>query len=255
MLSAPATLSPLDQLMAATHGPRHALVAHPLYARLSELTLLQSFMRSHVFAVWDFMSLLKTLQRRLTCVDVPWMPPADIVCARWINEIVLGEETDEVRPGEYRSHFDLYLEAMGEAGADSLPVRRMLEALRAGAPVPTALEHAPSAAREFVRHTLALTQASTHEVAAAFLLGREHLLPSVFEHMLQAVLPLGGSTASLRLYLERHILLDGGEHGDHAAALLTRLCGGDARKWHEAEGAALSSLRARQALWDGVLRS
>jgi len=253
MIPAARPLPPLDRLLDSTSSLRQALVEHPVYARLSELPALRSFMRAHVFAVWDFMSLLKTLQRRLTCVEVPWMPPPDIVCARWINEIVLGEETDEVRPGEYRSHFDLYLEAMRETGADTAPVLQMLESLRSGASLDTALEQAPRAARAFVRHTLALTQASTHEVAAAFLLGREQLLPSVFEHMLEAVAPLGEPCASLRLYLERHILLDGGEHGAHAASLLSRLCGEDPRKWSEAEAAARSALSARRALWDGVL--
>ncbi len=244
---------PLARLFEATSGPRQGLVMHPVYARLSELGALRTFMRSHVFAVWDFMSLLKTLQRRLTCVDVPWLPVPDARCARWINDIVRGEETDEVRPGEYRSHFELYLEAMRETGADTRPVLQLVESLRAGHPLPLALAWAPPAARAFVKHTLGLTQRSTHEVAAAFLLGREQLLPSVFEHMLRAVEPLGAPCASLRLYLERHILLDGGEHGAQAELLLRRLCEDDALKWHEAEQAALEALAARRALWDGVL--
>ncbi|MCY1075850.1 DUF3050 domain-containing protein [Archangium lansingense] len=246
--------SHLSRLIPILEGPRRGLVEHPIYTRLSELGALRDFMGAHVFAVWDFMSLLKTLQRRLTCVEVPWMPPADTECARWINEVVLAEETDEVRPGEFRSHFELYLEAMREAGADERPMLRFLEALRAGAAPTSAVEHAPLAARAFVLHTLTLTRASTHEVAAAFLFGREQLLPSVFEHVLRAVEPLGGRCDSLRLYLERHIHLDGQEHGVRAEQLLCRLCGEDTRKWREAEAAALLSLEARRSLWDGVLR-
>ena len=249
-------LSPLDpslaQLIEVTSGPRQGLVQHPVYARLSELSALRTFMSAHVFAVWDFMSLLKTLQQRLTCVTVPWLPVADPVCARWVNDIVLGEETDEVRPGEYLSHFELYLEAMREVGAETGPVLRLVESLRAHHPLETALGAAPVAARAFVEHTLRQTALGTHEVAAAFLFGREQLLPRVFEHMLEAV--RGAPCPSLRLYLERHILLDGGEHGAHAELLLCRLCGSDARKWHEAERAALGALEARRALWDGVLR-
>lgn len=246
--------SSLPALVTATSAPRQALLAHPVYEQLCELGGLRAFMRSHVFAVWDFMSLLKTLQRRLTCLEVPWLPPEDVECARMINEIVLGEETDEVRPGVYRSHFELYLEAMQEVGADTGPVQRFVGALRRGSAWSEALEHAPEAAQTFVRNTLELSQADTHQVAAAFLFGREHLLPAVFDRVLRAVEPLGTSCASLRLYLERHIQLDGEEHGARAQVLLCRLCGNDTHRWQEAQAAALGSLAARQALWDGVLR-
>jgi hypothetical protein len=246
--------SSLSALVAATAAPRRALLAHPVYEQLCELGGLRAFMGSHVFAVWDFMSLLKTLQRRLTCLEVPWLPPEDVECARMINEIVLGEETDEVRPGVYQSHFELYLEAMREVGADVGPVQRFVGALRRGRPWSEALEHAPEAAQGFVRNTLELTRGETHQVAAAFLFGREHLLPAVFDRVLRAVEPLGASCASLRLYLERHIQLDGEEHGARAEVLLCRLCGSAEQRWQEAQAAALSSLSARQALWGGVLR-
>ncbi|OJH41829.1 DUF3050 domain-containing protein [Cystobacter ferrugineus] len=247
--------APLSRLLSAADEPRQALLRHPVYERLSDLNALHVFMGAHVFAVWDFMSLLKTLQRQLTCVEVPWAPPADIECARMINEIVLGEETDEVRPGVYQSHFDLYREAMREVGADDGAVLRFVESLRSGQSLERALEHAPVAARAFVSHTLATTRLRPHQVAAAFLLGRESLLPAVFERILTAVKPLGTGCASLRLYLERHIQLDGEEHGVRAEQLLCRLCGEDPERWREAREAALSALRARGELWDGVLGS
>ncbi len=247
------TSAPLSLLLSATEAPRQTLLRHPVYERLSALGALRTFMEAHVFAVWDFMSLLKTLQRQLTCVDVPWLPVADVECARMINEIVLGEETDEVRPGVYQSHFELYREAMREVGADEGAVLRFVGALRAGQPLDEALEHAPGPARPFVRHTLASTRLAPHQVAASFLLGRESLLPAVFERMLEAVKPLGGGCSALRLYLERHIALDGGEHGARAEQLLCRLCGEDPVRWQEARDAALGALRARAALWDGVV--
>ncbi|MCO4770024.1 MAG: DUF3050 domain-containing protein [Deltaproteobacteria bacterium] len=58
---------------------------------------------------------------------------------------------------------------------------------------------------------------------------------------------------NLRLYLERHIELDGEHHGPMGERLLRVLCGNDDEKWEEAFVAAQSALEVRVALWDGVL--
>lgn len=210
-------------------------------------------MAHHVFAVWDFMSLLKTLQVRLTGVSVPWTPPADPVAARLINEIVLAEETDDVIPGEPLSHYALYLEAMEAVGADARPVQRLVRAIQRGASVNEALAEAdaPPPAADFVRATLATCEGPTESVAAAFLFGREALVPEMFTEV-RAVVPSGGSRDTLRLYLERHIELDGDTHGPQAEALLCRLCGVERARWRAAETAATEALAARQLLWDAV---
>src|SRR5882724_6088954 len=69
-----------------------AVRTHPLYEHVSDEHSLRLLMRTHVFAVWDFQSLLKSLQRSLTCVEVPWLPTADAEARRFVNEIVLEEK-------------------------------------------------------------------------------------------------------------------------------------------------------------------
>lgn len=244
-------------VLGETQVVRARVLEHPVYARVAEVESLRVFMSNHVFAVWDFMSVLKVLQRRLTCVDVPWLQPADTIAARFINEIVLNEETDEVEPGRFVSHFELYLEAMAEVGADSSAVRDFQDALRTGAIPTAALERiaALPSTKAFVLYSLALERRSDHEVAAAFLLGREDLVPQMFERLLGHLKGRGLRADSLELYLKRHIQLDGEEHGPLARRLLERLCGQDPVKWREATAAAREAIQARLQLWDGVWAS
>ncbi|NUU23947.1 MAG: DUF3050 domain-containing protein [Streptomycetaceae bacterium] len=227
------------------------------------------FMAHHVFAVWDFMSLLTVLQRHLTCVGVPWTPRGGAEARRLVNEIVLVEESDLTSLGP-RSHFELYLEAMGAAGADTAPVLCFLDMLADGVGVPEAVQlcGAPPAAAAFVTHTWRIVEhAPVHCVAAAFALGREELVPRMFEHLLDAP-DAASETASpeeaghaddtradltlFREYLQRHVEVDGGEHGPMALRLLEELCGFQPRRWRECAGTVTVALRARAALWDAV---
>jgi hypothetical protein len=235
---------------------RDALAQHEIYNRVNDVASLRVFMTSHVFAVWDFMSLLKTLQRTLTCVEIPWIPPRDIHSARLINCIVLGEETDEVAPGEYTSHFDLYLTAMDELGADRDPIDAMIYSLRSGETVEEAISgvEIPESTRDFVRTTMHIAGGAVHEVAASFLHGREDLVPMMFRHILAGLATDPTlECVSFRRYLERHVDVDEHEHGPMSRRLLRSLCGNDEAKWEQAAEAAAVGLASRLELWDGVL--
>ena len=111
---------------------RDRLLRHPVHGSLGTLDDVRRFMSCHVFAVWDFMSLLKRLQRELTCVEVPWVPVGDAEVRLLINEIVCGEESDVDPRGGRIAHFDLYLRAMTEAGADTGLATRLDRLLAAG---------------------------------------------------------------------------------------------------------------------------
>jgi hypothetical protein len=231
------------------------LAAHPLYAAFETIEDVHVFMESHVFAVWDFMSLLKMLQRGLTCVDVPWVPSRFPESRRLVNEIVMGEESDVYR-GVAVSHFELYLKAMRECGASTSAVETMLDLIASGMDVTGALfaSGAPEAAQVFVRSTFAcIAEGKLHATAAAFTFGREDLIPDMFRGFIRDQdASLSGRLATFRWYLDRHIEVDGEEHGPMALRMIAELCGNDAVKWQEAAVAAETALRARMALWDGV---
>lgn len=180
-LATPERLDPYTVLVEKIEPIRAVLLGHPVYKQLDDLISLRLFMKSHIFAVWDSMALIKTLQRQLTCIDVLWLPLTDINSARMVNEIVLAEETNGVTPKRYTSYFALYLTAMEEIGADSSQIKNFLGYLRQGFPADQALAplFIPESTKNFVFSTLRTTSKSTHEVAAAFLLGREDIIPAM----------------------------------------------------------------------------
>ena len=238
---------------------RRALLEHRLYGQLQTLENLTAFMEHHAFAVWDFMSLLKALQARLTCVDVPWRPVGNAQVRRLVNEIVLGEESDVLPSGGAASHFELYLQAMQEAGADTSQMNQFIQQLESGKTVAESLEQASvsPAVAAFVRQTFeVIGRGRPHEIAAAFTYGREDLIPEMFTQLVHGLdRQFPGKVATLRYYLERHIALDGDEHGEMGRQMVALLCDGDACREQEATQAAVDALRSRIRLWDGIAQA
>ncbi len=252
-------MSRLDFVRARIAPARQRLLAHPLYPRMASLADVQVFMHSHVFAVWDFMSLLKRLQRDLTCVSVPWVPVGDAEVRFLINEIVCGEESDVDPQGGRIAHFDLYLRAMQEAGADPTAIHAALTSVQKGEATAVALVSAgvPAGAATFSGATFDLaTHGSTHAVAAAFTFGREDLIPAMFTELVSRLShQYPGKLDTFRYYLERHIEVDGGQHGAISLRMVELLCGEDDRKWTEVAAAAVAAIEARITLWDTINRS
>ena len=249
----------IEALQARLAPIRQQLVRHGVYRALHSLDDLRGFMQHHVFAVWDFMSLLKALQRELTCVTLPWVPRGNPATRRLINEIVLEEETDVDPEGRPASHFELYLRAMDECGADTAPARRLLAALADGAPVADALTAAqvPDSVRAFVLGTFEIINSGQpHAVAAAFTFGREDVIPDMFRHLIDDLRQrFPGQLDTLTYYLDRHIQLDEEVHTPLAQQMVRELCGDNPARWQQAAAVAARCMGARVALWDGIAAS
>lgn len=247
--------SQLRALHQAVVPHRERLERHPLYAALTSLERIRVFMEHHVFAVWDFMCLLKALQLHLTSVTVPWLPVGDPQARRLINEIVLGEESDELPDGQVLSHFEMYRAAMLESGADLSAVTAFERELCQGRTVRVALRRIElPAAHAFVSSTLdVVEQDRPHVIAAAFTIGREQMIPQMFMQIVRSLARMHpGKLEIFKAYLERHIEVDQDEHGPLAARMMQTLCGEDEGKWQQATEAATAALDERLRLWDAV---
>ncbi len=238
---------------------RGRLDAHPIYAALTSLDDLRVFMQHHVYSVWDFMSLIKYLQHQIAPARWPWTPHGDASVQRFINELVLEEETDVVQQGQtgHTSHFMLYLAAMREIGADAetpLSFVEQVASLGLAAALQSGLPPASSVA--FMRTTFEFIDSDKpHTVAAALALGREHVISAMFRALLARMTVAAEQAPSFHYYLNRHVLLDEDFHAPLSLRLLEVLCGEDAGKWQEAEAAALHAVDARLQFWDSVMHA
>ena len=246
----------IHQLKSRIEPLREQIVHHPVYGEMKSMAHLQAFMQFHVFAVWDFMSLLKTLQNALTCTSVPWIPVGSADTRFLINEIVVGEESDVDMNGKRTSHFELYLDAMQQSGADTVPITEFLRQLQKTQDIEVALSNASIApqAAAFVKQTFDIIHThKPHVQSAVFTFGREDLIPSMFTTLVADLTAKFPEKISIfNYYLERHIEVDGDHHSHLALEMTASLCD-TPEKWDEAEQAVIESLQSRINLWDGVL--
>jgi hypothetical protein len=236
---------------------KQQLLDHPLYQKVNTIEDLHTFLENHVYAVWDFMSLLKALQNKLTCTTTPWFATAHPETRYLINEIVLAEESDLSLDGRRLSHFEMYLEAMQDCGANTSGIVQFLEEVNSLQNIFVAIKKSelhPNC-KAFLDFTFrVIEEGKPHEIAAAFTFGREDLIPSMFTEILrnfQSNFP-SNDWSKLIYYFERHIELDADEHGPMAMTMITELCGEDPKKWSEVEAISILALEKRIGLWDAI---
>ena len=242
----------IEHLEKALAPCRQQLSVHPLYVELRKPNAVRLFMEEHVFAVWDFMSLLKGLQRGLTCVEIPWKPTKNAVTRRFINEIVLGEESDLDQDGIPNSHFEMYINAMNQVGANTEIVMQLVNDPYWKNNIPTL--PIQDTTKEFMQFTFSVLENNQlHTIASAFTFGREDLIPDMFiEIVKESEKASDVSYSKFIWYLERHIQVDGDDHGPISLKMIEELCGDDEQKWKEVTDIAVLSMQKRIRLWDGI---
>ena len=237
---------------------RKKLQEHKIYKSIKSIEDIRLFMEQHVFAVWDFMSLLKQLQNQLSCTKVPWLPSGNPEAARLINEIVWGEESDLNRKGIAMSHFEMYLESMQSLGARSQAISELQHLLKKGQTIDQAIDqiNLPQHILSFLKFTFeVINTKKNHIIAAVFTFGREDLIPDMFIEIIKNLkVPEGEDLSDLIYYFKRHIEVDADEHGPMALKIVTNLCEDNVDKITEALAYSKKALELRIDLWDGILK-
>jgi hypothetical protein len=228
---------------------------------MDSIHCLQRFMEQHVFAVWDFMCLLKELHRQIVSTSAPWFPPKDAMSANLISAILVEEEGDITEDGDYASHFDIYISAMENLGANTSSIKALLQRLRSGRLLQDAIKNLPGVhlnTKKFVSTTFSFFNRPVHEIAAAFVYGREGITAPMFTSLLEQLERKVKQPERLRTvvyYFKRHIALDSEEHFPKALKMLSNLIGSDQQKLKDVEKAAIEALNARIHFLTGIRES
>ena len=247
----------VEKIRDSIKEPREKLLNHKLYTEIKSIEDLQIFTSNHIFAVWDFMSLLKALQNNLTCTKVPWTPNKNSETAYLINEIVLAEETDISQNGKRKSHYELYLDAMIDIGVKVENIEKNIMLLSSSDSIENSIEKLDihPKIKEFLKFTFSIIdEGKPHKIAAIFTFGRENLIPNMFNEILHEFQNnfTEKDISKLIYYFERHIELDEDEHGPMALQMVNELAENDPLKWEEIRDISIVALEKRIGLWDAI---
>jgi hypothetical protein len=248
--------TPLSNLTTTLQPWVDAVMRHPVFPLITTVPRLLCFAKIHVYAVWDFACLLRALQHSLVDSNFLWTPPANPLACRLINNLLAEEETDALPDGRYLSHFQLYLEAMQQCGADTRPIQQFILGIKQQMSLPRLLElpTLPKPAKIFIADTFKIITQSNHTMAASLAFARGNITSGMFTKLLKHI-PVKKNAKVLQgfvQYFQRHIDLDSSKHNQQSQQLLAELCGTNATKWQQAQEAAQFSLDSRLRLLDGI---
>ena len=236
------------------------LINHPLYSAIGNIGHLRIFMEHHVFAVWDFMSLIKSAQNFIAPTTVPWVPSDNFYYVQFINQLVSEEESDNLYSTNAHdhpcSHFERYLEAMTEVGANTNIISRFINIVRKeGLDAALTIPILPNPAIQFMTFTFdVIKRNQLHLTIAVLALGREDLVPQLFRSLPQNFPMNRSEVPNFFAYIDRHIQLDEQEHAPVAKQLLQELCEGSRAKQIESQEIAEQALAVRLKFWNEIYR-
>lgn len=235
---------------------KYKLKKHEIYNHIKTIDDIKKFMRYHVFSVWDFMSLLKSLQNDLTCISIPWIPNENSKVTRLINEIVLIEESD-IYNDIPQSHYQMYIDAMKDIKANCFDIQILISVIKNNGSIFTYLNKSNIDIRikNYLRNTFDIINTNkTHLKLAAFTYGREDIIPTMFlEIVKQLKVKEDKRLDKFIYYLERHIEVDDEDHSPMCKEILIEICGNNTSMWKEVEVCAKKCIENRIYLWDAIL--
>lgn len=178
---------------------------------------------------------------------------------RALNQIIIDEESD-ITPveGVYKSHFNLYLDAMVEIGApltiidDILSYNYQIESPKNIYSTFELSENYCEKCKEYDDEVLDIVQdPDVIPTLVYFVYGREAIIPGMFKKILDVVKDVPG-TESLQFYLKRHIEVDADSHSNLAKYILDKFVERTEYTAGNIEQLKNEAIAHRIKLWDAI---